>query len=126
MKSLGSAATSRYHRQVVAACVFMVLTTAGVAWLTVLAGTYWDVYTAAGMQMPVVLELVGRKRWVILIGFVVLEILIGLMAWRTRRPGFWLMVEACGAATLVTILLQILLGSVFIPIQEFISALGKR
>jgi hypothetical protein len=124
MKSLSSVGASKSRRQMVAGLVFMVLTTAGAAWLMVLAGTYWDVYTAAGMRMPAVLEVVGRERWLILTSFVVLEIMTGLMAGRTRRPGTWLMVEAFGAAALVTILFQLLLGSFLVPIQEFSAALG--
>jgi hypothetical protein len=85
------------------------------------------VYIAAGMPMPVLVDIVGHYPWAWLAAMAVCVMIVGLLAWRSRHPAFWLTVEALALGGLVFLLIPILAGNLYRPIYDLDSALrGDR
>jgi hypothetical protein len=92
-------------------------------WLLAVVGTYRAVYVAAEMRMPVLVDIAGHYPWALIVAVVLLEVIVALLAWRSRRPSFWLAVEVLTLAGLIFLLIYILPGNVYRPIYDLDSVL---
>jgi hypothetical protein len=103
----------------------MVLASATLGRLLTLAATFRAVYAAARVPMPLLVGIAGRYPWVLLASVVGAEAIVALAAWRSRRPGLWLTVEAFAMAAVLYLFIPILQANLYRPILEVVSSLGQ-
>ena len=94
------------------------LSSAALGWLLVILAMYRGFYTVAGLQMPILVEIGGHYPWGLIVAFVLLEVIVALLALRSRRSGIWLAAELVTVTGLLLLLAWILPGNVYRPIFE--------
>jgi hypothetical protein len=99
------------------------LGSAALGWLFAVVTIYRGIYIAAGMRMPMLVDVGGRYPWALIVAAVLIQVAVALLAWRSRRASFWLAIEVLTLAGLIFVLVFILPGNVYGPIHDLDSVL---
>lgn len=112
-------------RLVIVAFTFILigLSSAVLGWLLALVATFRGIYASAGIRMPVLIDIAGHYPWPLISVVVLFEVIFTLLAWRSRRPGLWLTVEALALAGLIFLLISIFQGNIYRPIFDLDSVI---
>lgn len=111
--------------QVAAALGAMAFYSAVLGHILAATAIFRQVYLAAGMSMPPLLNVLGRAPWAFFACIVVPVAGLAVVAWRSRQPAIWLTIEAAALAALASILVPLITESAYAPIRELTALLQK-
>ena len=105
------------------ALTIMCCGSAVLGWLLAMLATFRAIYAAAGIEMPMLMDMAGAHPWALLAVILPTEITVPLLAWRSRRPALWLTVHALALAGLVLLLMSVFKGNIYRPIYDLNAVL---